>query len=84
MFLSRFMPCEACGASVDRSTARPHDCDPERLADYVMFGLREPVAHFESHLRHFLGTPTGRFEAWLAERHVRGAGPAPLTPDEDD
>jgi hypothetical protein len=75
MFVSRYMPCGSCGASLDRSTAHAHECDPERLADYLMFGMREHVGQFESHLRRFLHTPTGRFESWLAAKHVRGDVP---------
>ena len=75
MFLSKFMPCTECGASVDRSTTHAHECDPERWADYVMFGLREHVAEFETRLRRYLATPHGRFERWLAARDVRAAAP---------
>lgn len=72
MFLSRFMPCQECGASLDRRTSHAHQCDPERLAEFRMFEMREHIAAFESHVRRFLATPTGRFETWLAARHVRG------------
>jgi hypothetical protein len=76
MFLSRFMPCAECGASVERSTAA-HECDPERQADYLMFGLREHVAAFDTQLHRFLASAHGQFEAWLAARHVRGAASGP-------
>ena len=39
MFLSRFMPCTECGASVERAQTVEHRCDPERLLDFRMFGL---------------------------------------------
>jgi len=71
VFLSRFMPCRECGASLERSTPEVHECDPERLAEYRMFAMRGRIAAFESHLHRFLATPTGRFETWLAARHVR-------------
>ena len=70
MFLSRFMPCEECGDSVERSTDRVHRCDPNRVVDYRMFGLRHHVADFEAQLHRFLRSPRGRFEMWLAARDV--------------
>jgi len=72
MFRSRFMPCDACGASVDRTVVREHRCATERLADFEMFGLRGEVAQLESGVRRYLATAAGQFEAWLAARHVRG------------
>jgi len=71
MFLSRFMPCVECGDSVDRSAEAVHRCDPDRLAEYLLFGLREEVADFEAQLHRFLASPPGRFEAWLAARDVQ-------------
>jgi hypothetical protein len=72
MFRSRYMPCDECGASVDRTGAQRHACSPERLADYRMFGLRGEVAQLEAGVRHYLTTASGRFESWLASRQVRG------------
>jgi hypothetical protein len=72
MFRSRFMPCEECGASVDRIDAVGHACSPERWADYQMFGLRDEVARLETGINGYLATASGRFEAWLAARQVRG------------
>lgn len=74
MFRSRYMPCEACGASVDRIVLPGHECSPERRADYLMFGLRADVARLEVGVRHYLATAAGRFESWLAARQVRGQG----------
>ena len=71
MFRSRFMPCGACGESLDRTALRVHECAPERLADYEMFGLRHEVAQLEAGVRRYLATAAGRFETWLAARHVR-------------
>ena len=72
MFDSRFMPCQDCGASVDRTGTAGHECAPERRADYQMFGLREEVAQLEAGIHRYLATATGRFESWLAAREVRG------------
>ena len=72
MFRSRYMPCGECGASVDRAGVSLHQCTPERLADYQMFELRDDVAQLETRMRRYLATAAGRFESWLAARHVRG------------
>jgi len=72
MFRSRYMPCDDCGASVDRIALLGHECSPERLADYQMFGLRGDIAQLEVGVRHYLATAAGRFESWLAARQVRG------------
>lgn len=74
MFRSRFMPCDTCGASVDRTAPREHQCSPERRTDFEMFGLRVEVARLESGVRDYLATAAGRFETWLAARQVRGEG----------
>ena len=72
MFSSRFMPCLRCGASVDRTGRIDHECSDERLADYQLFGLRDEIAQLDTAIRHYLSSATGRFESWLAARHVRG------------
>lgn len=72
MFKSRYMPCDVCGASVDRTSRPDHACSPERRADYQMFGLRGEVAQLETGIGHYLATASGRFESWLAARQVRG------------
>lgn len=71
MFGSRYMPCHVCGASVDRTALREHECSSERRADYEMFGLRGEIALLETGVRHYLTTAAGRFETWLAAKHVR-------------
>lgn len=71
MFLSRHMPCEECGESVDRTAIETHVCNPERLLDYRMFRMREEINGFESRFRDFLTESEGRFEVWLAARQVR-------------
>jgi hypothetical protein len=71
VFLSRHMPCEECGESVERTAAAAHVCNPERLLDYKMFRMRDEISAFESRLHDYLGGKKGRFEAWLAARDVR-------------
>ena len=66
------MPCPECGASVDRASDRPHQCSPERRADYQMFSLRDEVARLEPGIADYLRSPAGRFEVWIAARTVRG------------
>ena len=72
MFRSRYMPCDECGASVDRTVLREHECSSERRTDFEMFGLGGEVAELDSGVRLYLATAGGRFETWLAARHVRG------------
>jgi hypothetical protein len=74
VFVSRFMPCPSCGASIERSQSDAHTCDPERRAAYAMLSLRDEVSTFESQFHTFLTEPQGRFETWVAARHVRRAG----------
>ena len=72
MFASRYMPCERCGASLERSERPVHECSFERLLDYRMFFLRDEVARFEESLHGYLDSPAGRFEVWSAARRVQG------------
>jgi hypothetical protein len=72
MFRSRFMPCAECGASVELAVVSRHECSPERRAEYEVFGLRDEVAQLEDAVRRYLETASGRFECWLAARHVHG------------
>jgi hypothetical protein len=65
------MPCHECGASVDRTALREHECSSERRTDYEMFGLRGEVAQLEAGVLRYLTTAAGRFETWLAAKHVR-------------
>jgi len=66
-----YMPCNHCGASVARSEADGHVCEPERKLDFEVFQLRNEVEAFETELESYLETPRGRFEAWFAERERR-------------
>ncbi|MGA9749960.1 MAG: hypothetical protein WBQ50_21105 [Nocardioides sp.] len=75
MFPSRFMPCETCGGSVELAEADEHRCDPARLVEYQMFGMREEIADFESDFHAFVGTGDGLFETWVASRQVRASRP---------
>lgn len=71
MFLSRHMPCEECGESVERTAVESHICDPERLLDYQIFRMRDEIAAFEHRFHRYLDDKLGRFEVWLARRDVR-------------
>ena len=73
MYMSRYMPCEECGESVDRAAPVPHECTPERRTAYRMFGLRGGVARLERDWQDYLDSALGRFEVWLAAQEVRGA-----------
>ncbi len=72
MFVSRYMPCEGCGESMDRTASVAHECSPERLADFQMFTMRHDIADFEDKFHDYLRSRHGRFEVWLAARHVHG------------
>jgi hypothetical protein len=63
----RHMPCEHCGASVERG-AVAHTCDEERRLEFSLFQLRADIELFEEHLRRWLETARGRFERYYAER----------------
>jgi len=71
VFVSRYMPCEGCGESLDRRATVDHECAPDRLAQFQMFTMRVDIADFDNRYRHYLRSPHGRFDAWLAARHVR-------------
>lgn len=74
MFLSRHMPCEDCGVSVERATAESHVCDPASLLDFQMFKMRDRILRFDDIFREYLDGSQGKFEVWLAARDVRRAG----------
>ena len=62
------MPCERCGASVDRGAADEHACEEGRRLDYLVFQLRGEILELEAELAAWLETPGGRFELFYAER----------------
>lgn len=71
MFVSRYMPCEECGASVERTELTVHVCDKERLLDFRLFHLRDEIDGFQGHFRAYLASNGGKFASWLAARQVR-------------
>lgn len=71
MFPSRYMPCQRCGASLERSEEAAHECSVDRLLDFWMFGLREELTTFDQKLRTYLDSAVGRFDVWEAARTVR-------------
>jgi len=73
VFLSRFMPCSDCGASIDRMVAVPHVCDPDQRAEFSLRPLRQEIDSFESLLHEYLAGVEGKFETWMAARQVRRA-----------
>jgi len=50
-------------------------CDPERVVEYRMVGLRGEVDRLEESMQEHLATPGGRFEAWMAWHEVRRSTP---------
>jgi hypothetical protein len=72
VFVSRYMPCEDCGESLDRTESVAHECAPERLADFQLFTMRDELMDLERRYHNYLQSPHGRFEVWLAARDVRG------------
>jgi hypothetical protein len=64
----RHLPCPECGQSVARSESNAHVCEDGRRVDYRLVQLRDEVATFDDELTAWLGSPSGRFAAWLAER----------------
>lgn len=71
MFVSRYMPCSECGASVEQAERDAHICDRERRLDYELFQLRHELGALEGELGEYLESPRGRFELWYAERRRR-------------
>ena len=65
---SKYMPCPDCGASLAGEEPDEHVCDDQRRIDFQLFRMRGGIARFELDLAEFLSTPSGRFEAWYAER----------------
>jgi hypothetical protein len=64
----RHMPCEHCGASVERGSEATHECDDERRLEFHVFALRDEIASFDGNWRAWLQSPHGLFELFYAER----------------
>jgi hypothetical protein len=62
------VPCPSCGASVAHGEDETHECDRERLVDYLLLQHRDEVERFDGELGDWLDSPAGRFAAWLAAR----------------
>jgi hypothetical protein len=60
-----FAACPDCGEALHRDELDGHRCDVKRQFEVA---VRRELTAFESELRTWLGTPHGRFAAWLAER----------------
>jgi hypothetical protein len=71
VFVSRYIPCPECGASIERQDHEQHECDPERRLDYQLFQLRGEVELLEQQVADYLGSPRGQFELWYAQRERR-------------
>lgn len=64
----RHMPCEHCGASVERGTEAAHECDERRRLEFRVFVLRDEIESFDTQWTAWLQTPRGLFELYYAER----------------
>ena len=64
------MPCDECGASLDRDERDEHACDLDRRLEYQLFQHRAAIANFDSELSAYLASSQGRFAVWYAE-HTR-------------
>lgn len=62
------MPCERCGASIDRRAAGAHACEERRRLDYLVFHFGSEILALEAELAAWLETPAGRFALFYAER----------------
>jgi hypothetical protein len=67
MLGSRYMPCEECGASLDRRERDGHVCDSDRRLEYQVFQERAAITQFDDQLSAYLASPHGQFEVWYAE-----------------
>ena len=61
------MPCDECGASLERHERDGHACDSERRLEYQLFQQRAAMVHFDDELGAYLDTAQGRFAVWYAE-----------------
>jgi len=65
------MPCDHCGASVERGAEAAHECDDARLLEYRVFRLRDEIESFDGEWTAWLQSPHGLFERYYAERTRR-------------
>ena len=63
------VPCPTCGASVACGEDETHECEEERLLDYLVLQHRDEVERFDGELDAWLDSPAGRFAVWLAVRN---------------
>lgn len=73
MFQSRYMPCDECGASLERDERDAHACDLARRLEFQLFQQRSAIANFDDELSAYLASAQGRFAVWYAE-HMRRRG----------
>ena len=64
----RHMPCEHCGASVERGAEAVHVCDEERRLEFRFFALHDEIDAFDGEWAAWLESPRGLFELYYAER----------------
>ncbi len=67
----RHMPCEQCGASVERGAEASHECDDERRLEFRVFALRDEIESFHTAWTDWLQSPRGSFEQFYAKRTRR-------------
>jgi hypothetical protein len=67
----RHMPCEHCGASVERGAEAAHECDDDRRLEFRVFALRGEIGSFDDSWAAWLQSPHGLFELYYAERTRR-------------
>jgi hypothetical protein len=73
-----YRACPDCGAAVQRAVleAESHTCAPERYAAHQTMIARRGLERLEEDLAWWLTTPSGKFQAFLAERSVGLSGSA--------
>lgn len=59
--------CAKCGAHYWRWEAAAHECEEERLIEFVIANLRPLIAAFEFDFAAWCETKHGRFELFYAE-----------------
>jgi hypothetical protein len=71
VFVSSRMPCAECGASVRRTAALSHTCEPRRRMEFQTLVERSDIRVLEDDFHAFLGSKEGQLELWLARRQLR-------------